>query len=144
MSKSLRYAALCLAVLAVAGCKQQPAAPAPSQPKPAAVATATPTGNDAEARALHVLEARLQSDHFYPDNCISILSEQGDAPTRMPSNSQCTSAMATTALATRRPARYATASACKPMAQYSGTTWSMPISSTTPSMRVACSDAFAR
>lgn len=81
MSKSLRYAALCLAVLAVAGCKQQPAEPAPSQPKPAAVATATPTGNDAEARALHVLEARLQSDHFYPDNCISILSEQGDAPT---------------------------------------------------------------
>ncbi|WOB48437.1 hypothetical protein NYR97_14330 [Xanthomonas hydrangeae] len=81
MSKSLRYAVLCLAALAVAGCKQQPAEPAPSQSKPAAVATAAPTGNDAEARALHVLEARLQSDHFYPDNCISILSEQGDAPT---------------------------------------------------------------
>ncbi len=45
------------------------------------MATATPTGNDAKARALRVLEARLQSDQFYPDNCISILSEQGDAPT---------------------------------------------------------------
>ncbi|PPU93414.1 hypothetical protein XpopCFBP1817_10910 [Xanthomonas populi] len=80
MSKSLRYAALCLAALAVAGCKQQPAEPAPSQPKPAAAVIAAPTGNDAKARALHVLEARLQSDQFYPDNCIGIMSEQDDAP----------------------------------------------------------------
>ncbi|CAE1134220.1 hypothetical protein [Xanthomonas euroxanthea] len=75
MSKSLRYAALCLAALAVAGCKQQPADPAPAPPTPAVSAQAAPTGNDARARALHVLETRLQADHFYPDNCISIVEE---------------------------------------------------------------------
>ncbi|AOD15821.1 hypothetical protein VB151_10755 [Xanthomonas fragariae] len=81
MSTSLRYAVLCLAALAVAGCKQGPADPGATQPKPAVAVPAPNTSNDAEARALHVLEARLQSDHFYPDSCISILSEQSDAPT---------------------------------------------------------------
>ncbi|WP_115048073.1 hypothetical protein [Xanthomonas arboricola] len=79
MSKSLRYAALCLAALAIAGCKQQPADPAPAPPKPAVSAPPAPTGNDARARALHVLETRLQGDHFYPDNCISIIAEDDAA-----------------------------------------------------------------
>jgi hypothetical protein len=80
MSKSLRYAALCLAALAVAGCKQQPADPAPAPPTPAVSAPAAPTGNDARARALDVLETRLQADHFYPDNCISIVEEDDAEP----------------------------------------------------------------
>ncbi|MBB4130305.1 MULTISPECIES: hypothetical protein [unclassified Xanthomonas] len=79
MSTSLRYAALCLAALTVAGCKQQPAEPTASQPKPAIATPAPVTERDARARALHLLEARLQGDQFYPDNCISILSEEADA-----------------------------------------------------------------
>ncbi|PPU01266.1 hypothetical protein [Xanthomonas arboricola] len=80
MSKSLRYAALCLVALAVAGCKQQPADPAPAPPKPAVSAPAATTGNDARARALDVLETRLQNDHFYPDTCISIIAEDDAEP----------------------------------------------------------------
>ncbi|NJC50352.1 UNVERIFIED_ORG: hypothetical protein GGR78_003658 [Xanthomonas campestris] len=80
MSKSLRYAALCLVALAVAGCKQQPADPAPAPPKPAVSAPAATTGNDARARALDVLETRLQNDHFYPDNCITIVDEDDAEP----------------------------------------------------------------
>ncbi|MFO3704491.1 hypothetical protein ACI6Q5_05775 [Xanthomonas codiaei] len=80
MSTSSRYAVACLVALAVLGCRQQPAEPAATTPTPAASAPAAVTGNDAEARALHVLEAQLQRDHAYPDNCISILTEAGDAP----------------------------------------------------------------
>lgn len=81
MSTSSRYALLCLVALAVAGCKQQPAEPAATPPKPAVAAPAPATENAAQARALHVLETRLQSDKVYPDNCISIMAEQDDPPT---------------------------------------------------------------
>ncbi|PPV07810.1 hypothetical protein XBLMG947_0346 [Xanthomonas bromi] len=79
MSTSLRYALVFLAALTVAGCKQQPADPVATQPKPTVTAPA-PAAGDAQARALNVLEARLQSDHVYPDNCISIMAEQADPP----------------------------------------------------------------
>ncbi|PPU75578.1 MULTISPECIES: hypothetical protein [Xanthomonas] len=80
MSTSLRLAIACLVALAIVGCRQQPAEPAAATPKPAVAAPAAVTGNDAEARALHVLEAQLQRDHAYPDNCISILTEAGQTP----------------------------------------------------------------
>ncbi|KHL53721.1 hypothetical protein [Xanthomonas cannabis] len=80
MSTFLRYALLCLVALAAAGCRQQPAEPAATAPTPTVEASAPATANDAPARALHVLEARLQSDHAYPDNCISIIDEDGDVP----------------------------------------------------------------
>ncbi|OAX86569.1 hypothetical protein A7D16_03890 [Xanthomonas nasturtii] len=79
MSTSLRYALVCLAALAVAGCKQQPTDPVATQPKPAATAPAPAASADVHARALRVLEARLQSDRVYPDNCISIMAEEDDA-----------------------------------------------------------------
>ncbi|PKV12806.1 hypothetical protein [Xanthomonas prunicola] len=80
MSTSLRYALVLLAALAAAGCKQQPADPVATQPKPAVTAPAAPASDDAQTRALKMLEARLQSDHVYPDNCISLMAEEGDAP----------------------------------------------------------------
>ena len=85
MSLLLRHALVCLAVLVMVGCRQQPAEPAVTPPKPAVTAPAVTapaagTADDARARALHALEARLQSDQAYPDNCISIVSEPGDAP----------------------------------------------------------------
>ncbi|ATS50763.1 hypothetical protein XAP3CFBP6996_005435 [Xanthomonas citri pv. fuscans CFBP 6996] len=80
MSTSLRHALVFLAALTVAGCKQQPADPVATQPQPAVSAPATPPSDDAQARALEALEARLQGDHVYPDNCISIMAEDGDAP----------------------------------------------------------------
>ncbi|MCC4587012.1 hypothetical protein LL962_07785 [Xanthomonas sp. NCPPB 1067] len=80
MSLLLRHALVCLAVLVMVGCRQQPAEPAVTPPKPAVTAPAAGTADDARARALHALEARLQSDQAYPDNCISIVSEPGDAP----------------------------------------------------------------
>ncbi|MCS3809391.1 hypothetical protein [Xanthomonas sp. 4461] len=81
MSTSPRYALLCLVALAVAGCKQQPAEPTATPPKPAVAVPAPATENAAQARALQLLETRLQTDKVYPDNCISIMAEQDDPPT---------------------------------------------------------------
>ncbi|MEC5196580.1 hypothetical protein GGR75_003112 [Xanthomonas campestris] len=80
MSKSLTCSVLCLAVLAVAGCRQQPAEPAASPAKPAVTtpAAAASVGNAAEERALQRLQTQLQRDRFYPDDCISIMTEQDD------------------------------------------------------------------
>ncbi|AVQ06168.1 TPA: hypothetical protein HH295_13355 [Xanthomonas vasicola pv. zeae] len=80
MSTSLHFVFVFLAALTLAGCKQQPAEPVATQPTPAVTAPAAPASDDAQTRALNALEARLQSDHVYPDNCIGIMAEEGDAP----------------------------------------------------------------
>ena len=70
------FSALLFAAVPAAAFAQSEAAP---QTAPQ-TAPAPPPSDDAQARALQALEARLQGDHVYPDNCISIMAEDGDAP----------------------------------------------------------------